>query len=107
MQRQVGPLRFDERRLARRGLLVRHLVMPGFLDETRAILRFLAEEASPDTYVNLMDQYYPAGQVSPGRFVEINRRLARDEYREAVQCAEQVGLWRLDRRNARPVRLWE
>lgn len=98
MHRQVGPLVMDEHGLARRGVLVRHLVMPGFLEETEAILRFLAEEISPDTYVNLMDQYYPAGKVNAHTFAEINRRLYREEYAAALEAARRAGIWRLDRR---------
>jgi hypothetical protein len=62
MHRQVGPLCLEDG-LARRGLLVRHLVMPGMLEETKAILRHVAEELGTDTYVNLMAQYRPAGLV--------------------------------------------
>ncbi|RME88976.1 MAG: radical SAM protein, partial [Anaerolineae bacterium] len=57
MHRQVGDLEIDERGLARRGLLVRHLVLPNGLAGTGKIVRFLAEEISPNTYLNLMDQY--------------------------------------------------
>jgi putative pyruvate formate lyase activating enzyme len=102
MNRQVGPLLLGENGLARRGLLVRHLVMPGMLDETRAILRFVAEELGAGTYVNLMAQYCPAGLVGRSRrdsYEEINRRLARDEYQHAVRFADEVGLRRLDRRS--------
>jgi putative pyruvate formate lyase activating enzyme len=97
MHRQVGPLKFDEKGIARRGLLVRHLVMPGLLEETREILHFLAEEIAPDTYVNIMAQYHPAGKVTNQKYVEINRPLARQEYQVALQLARQVGL-RLDER---------
>lgn len=100
MHRQVGPLKFDERGLAKRGVLVRHLVMPGCLDETRRILHFLAEELGPDTYVNVMAQYYPAGKVSAAKYSEINRRLTPKEYEAAVQLACDLGL-RLDERQAR------
>src|SRR3989442_390192 len=62
MHRQVGPLAFDAEGLARRGLLVRHLVMPGALEETREILAWVARELGPDTYVNVMDQYRPEGR---------------------------------------------
>ncbi|NJN65464.1 MAG: radical SAM protein [Chloroflexaceae bacterium] len=96
MHRQVGPLKMDENHVARRGLLVRHLLIPGFLTDTERILRFLAEELSPDTYVNLMAQYHPSGRVSTGRFSEINRSLNNHEYAEALKLAYQVGLWRLD-----------
>jgi putative pyruvate formate lyase activating enzyme len=63
MARQVGPLVVDADGLARRGVLLRHLVMPGMLAETEAMLRFVVEELGPDTYVDLMAQYYPAGLV--------------------------------------------
>lgn len=62
MQRQVGDLALDEQGLARRGLIVRHLVMPGLLDETEAVLRLVAEQLGPGTYVNLMGQYSPGRQ---------------------------------------------
>ncbi len=97
MHRQVGVLKFDQHGLAKRGVLVRHLVMPGMLEETRQILTFLAREVSPDTYVNVMAQYYPAGRVSETRYAEINRRLRPDEFRQAVQIAGELGL-RLDER---------
>jgi putative pyruvate formate lyase activating enzyme len=103
MQRQVGPLKFDERGLAKRGVLVRHLVMPGFLDESRQILRFLAQDVAPDTYVNVMAQYHPAGKVSPAKYAEINRPLTSREYEATVQFAGDLGL-RLDQR--RPARGW-
>ena len=101
MHRQVGPLILDAEGLARRGLLIRHLVMPGFLDETRAILEWIARELGPDTYVNLMDQYYPAGKVTATSYTEINRRLTRDEFREAHSIARELGLRRLDERSPR------
>ena len=97
MHRQVGDLVLDQRGIAQRGILLRHLVMPGQLDETRAILTWVAEELSSNTYVNLMDQYRPAGKVSRTRYAEINRPLTSAEYREAVEFAEELGL-RLDRR---------
>jgi putative pyruvate formate lyase activating enzyme len=102
MRRQVGPLMLDANGLATRGVLLRHLVMPGCVDETRAILKWIASELGPDTYVNLMDQYYPAGKVGPDRFPEINRRLTRPEFREAQQIAAALGLKRLDERHPHP-----
>jgi putative pyruvate formate lyase activating enzyme len=101
MGRQVGPLVFDQDGLARRGLLVRHLVMPGMLAETEAILRFVAEELGPDTYVDLMAQYYPAGLVGRnGRdgYQEIDRHLYQEEYLQAVDIGHELGL-RLDVRS--------
>jgi putative pyruvate formate lyase activating enzyme len=98
MYRQVGNLTVDEKGLAKRGLLVRHLVMPGLLDETRAIMRFLAEEISLDTYVNVMAQYYPAAKVTADKYSELNRHLQRREHRDALQAAQAAGLWRFDER---------
>jgi putative pyruvate formate lyase activating enzyme len=97
MNRQVGPLKVDERGIARRGVLVRHLVMPGLLAETQQIFDFLADKVNPDTYVNVMAQYHPAWKVSTDKFSEINRPLGTSEYQEAVQLATEVGL-RLDER---------
>ncbi|HLE21396.1 MAG TPA: radical SAM protein [Vicinamibacteria bacterium] len=99
MHRQVGDLVLDEKGLARRGLLVRHLVMPGGMAGTREIMRFLCREISPDTYVNLMDQYYPAGKTD--RYPEIHRRVDEGEYAQAYQMARQEGIRRLDARTPR------
>ena len=96
MHAQVGSLTFDDQGLACRGLLIRHLVMPGCLDETRAILEWIVNELGPDTYVNLMDQYYPAGKVNSTSYPEINRRLSCSEFHEARQIAGELGLQRLD-----------
>lgn len=97
MHRQVGALHFDEDGLAVRGVLLRHLVMPGALEETRRILEWVASALGPDTYVNIMEQYYPAGLVSDTRYPELNRRITPDERRQAVEYARALGLWRLDR----------
>jgi len=101
MHRQVGPLVLDADGLAVRGVLLRHLVMPHCLDETRAILAWVAAELGPETYVNLMDQYRPAGKVGSGRFAEISCPLEAAEYREALRVARDVGLGRLDERAPR------
>jgi putative pyruvate formate lyase activating enzyme len=99
MHRQVGDLAMDERGLARRGLLLRHLVMPGMLEETVQILRWVAEVLGPGTYVNLMGQYRPHHLVGSGRYAEIDRRPRRSEYERAVEIADALGLHRLDPRN--------
>jgi putative pyruvate formate lyase activating enzyme len=96
MHRQVGPLVFDEDGLAVRGLLIRHLVMPGLVEETRQILKWIAEELGPETYVNLMAQYRPAGKVCRTEFTEINRRITSKEYQLALEAADRRGLRRLD-----------
>jgi putative pyruvate formate lyase activating enzyme len=90
MHRQVGDLVLDERGLARRGLLVRHLLMPGGLDETREILRFLAQEVSAETFVNVMPQYRPEGLAC--QCPAIARPLTQREYREAVAAAREEDL---------------
>jgi putative pyruvate formate lyase activating enzyme len=98
MHRQVGELKLDENGLAKRGVLLRHLVMPGEIAGTEAIMRFVAQQVSPDSYINVMGQYYPAGKVGLGKYSEINRRVAGPEVREAVQAARRAGLWRFDER---------
>ena len=102
MHEQVGPLTFDDDGLARRGLLIRHLVMPGAPDETRAILSWIAREIGRDTYVNLMDQYRPAGKVGSEKYPELNRRLTSAEFCEARRMAADLGLRRLDERHSHP-----
>jgi putative pyruvate formate lyase activating enzyme len=99
MQRQVGDLTLDERGLARRGLIVRHLVMPGLLDETEDVLRFVAEQLGSGTYVNLMGQYSPAGRTE--RYPEIDRRPYAEELVRAYEIADGLGLLRLDERSRR------
>jgi putative pyruvate formate lyase activating enzyme len=101
MHRQVGDLVLDDRGLARRGVILRHLVMPGQLDETEAILRYVAEELGTGCYVNLMAQYYVSGKVGKdGEYMEIARGLERSEYAQALAVAEELGL-RLDPRSVR------
>jgi putative pyruvate formate lyase activating enzyme len=106
MHRQVGDLRFDENGMALRGVLVRHLVMPGQIGGTEEIMRFLAEEVSPDIYINIMDQYSPAGKVTGQKYEEINRPTTGSEYHEAIRAAQQAGLWRFDTRIARRPKLF-
>jgi putative pyruvate formate lyase activating enzyme len=104
MHRQVGDLQIDAQGLAKRGLLVRHLVLPNGLAGTAEIARFLAEEISADTYLNLMDQYRPAYNVSqyPNRFFKLRRPVNRQEYQAALEMVRAAGLHRLDERRARP-----
>jgi putative pyruvate formate lyase activating enzyme len=99
MHRQVGVLRVGADGLARRGLIIRHLVMPGQEDEAAAILRWIAEELSPDSYVNVMGQYRPEHKVATTeRYEDIDRTPFPDEMRAALAAAKNAGLWRLDRR---------
>ena len=104
MHRQVGPLKLGADGLARRGVLVRHLVMPGQTEEAAAIFEWLAREVSPDTYVNIMGQYrpeYQVGQIAATgavKYAEINRPPTPDEMRMAYAAARRAGLWRFDER---------
>ena len=103
MYRQVGDLIVDENGVALRGLLVRHLVLPEGLAGTPEIARFLAEEVSRSTYVNVMDQYrpcYKAGELPP-----LDRRTTRAEYDQALEQACEAGLHRFDKRELRSFRI--
>ncbi|MGQ9693884.1 MAG: radical SAM protein [Thermodesulfobacteriota bacterium] len=102
MHRQVGDLIINEKGLAERGLLIRHLVMPGGVAGTRAAMRFLAQEISKNTYVNIMAQYRPCGEASKNP--PLNRRLTQEEYEEALAIAQEEGIHRLDQR--RGIRIW-
>lgn len=99
MHRQVGDLRLDDGGVARRGLLVRHLVMPDAFDESEAIFRWLAAEVCPDTFVNVMAQYRPAGAARSDPTVAPagGRRLRKDEHRRALAAARATGLHRAGR----------
>jgi putative pyruvate formate lyase activating enzyme len=103
MYRQVGDLMIDENGLAKHGLLIRHLVMPGDIAGTGEIMRWIARELSPATYVNLLAQYYPAGKVTRAEFAEINRRVTPVEYDRAWEEALRAGLMRLDSRRHSPL----
>jgi putative pyruvate formate lyase activating enzyme len=94
MNRQVGPLALDRHGIAVRGLLVRHLVMPGNASATREAIDFLAEEIGPDTYLNLMDQYRPCGRAP--EYPEIARRITAKEWDDAREYARRKGMIRLD-----------
>jgi len=98
MHRQVGELKLDENGIAQRGVLMRHLVMPGIVAGTREIMKFLAKEISVHTYVNVMAQYRPSWRVTRDKFPEINRRITSQEYAEAFTAAQQAGLYRFDER---------
>jgi putative pyruvate formate lyase activating enzyme len=98
MHRQVGDLIMDDHAVAQRGLLVRHLVLPEGLAGTEAIVRFLHDEVSPDTYINVMAQYRPSYRAH--NMPPLDRRITDEEYTEAVRLAKETGL-RLDERRSR------
>lgn len=95
MHRQVGDLELSERGIARRGLLVRHLVLPGMSADTERIVSFIARNISPNTFVNIMAQYRP--EYRSLEFPPLDRRLRVEEWREAVRMARSAGLHRLDK----------
>lgn len=111
MHAQVGDLCFTADGIAKKGLLVRHLVMPGFEDESAEIMKFLANDVSKDCFVNIMEQYHPDAYVgrpktrskqaadkgdnaSEKRYAEINRAVTNDEISSVRRAAEAAGLWR-------------
>ena len=102
MHRQVGVLKFGPDGLARRGVLVRHLVMPGHEDEAATIFKWLVTQLSPDTYVNVMSQYRPDHQVGDadkkGKYLAINRQPYAEELQAAHDAAYRAGLTRIDQR---------
>ena len=113
MHAQVGDLCFTPDGLAARGVLLRHLVMPGHESEGHQIMKWLAENVSPDLYVHVMEQYHPrahvgkekrttsarktdrAGDVAKMRYEEINRPVSMSEVDGVKSAAREAGLWRL------------
>jgi putative pyruvate formate lyase activating enzyme len=100
MHRQVGDLTMDEQGVAQRGLLVRHLVLPDGLAGTAEVVRFLRDEISPQTYINVMAQYRPCYRAHS--LPPLDRRITNQEYGAALKLAEDAGL-RLDERRSRLV----
>ena len=95
MHRQVGDLQIDEQGVAQRGLLVRHLVLPDQLAGTQKVVRFLAQEVSTNTYLNIMAQYHPCHKAFD--IPLLARPVNKEEFYEAIDLAHQQGLYRLDR----------
>jgi putative pyruvate formate lyase activating enzyme len=102
MHRQVGDLKLDEPGVAQCGLLVRHLVLPNRLAGTKEVVRFLAQEVSTNTYLNIMAQYHPGYKALD--IPLLSRPVNRQEFHEAIDLAHQQGLDRLDRYNFLPLR---
>ncbi len=95
MYRQVGDLVVNEKRIAVKGLMLRHLVLPNRIAGTEQFLKFVAEELSKTTHLNIMSQYRPEHKAFD--YPEISRRLKKSEYDEALSWARKYGLSRLDR----------
>jgi len=94
MHRQAGDLVMDKRGIAQKGLLIRHLILPGGLAGTREVMRFIAGEISKNTYVNIMDQYRPC--YNAFQHPPMDRRITSEEFEEAIKIAREEGLGRLD-----------
>jgi len=92
MHRQVGDLTLNSKGVAERGLLIRHLVMPGGVASSESVLKFIAEEISVHSYVNIMNQYRPEYRADEHR--QIDRRTSHKEYLEAIQIAKRFRLYR-------------
>lgn len=94
MHRQVGDLEIDESGIARRGLLIRHLVLPDDFSGTRDVMRFISQKISSNSYVNIMPQYRPCGRAS--EIPALKNRLSSDEYEKTILIAKSEGITRLD-----------
>ena len=93
MHRQVGDLKTDDSGIAVKGLLARHLVLPGDLADTEKVMEFLATEISTETFVNIMDQYRPLYMA--GQYPEFSRSINRAEFQRAVKIAQRYGIRRI------------
>ena len=93
MHRQVGDLKINEEGIAVKGVLVRHLVLPNNLAGSEKIFKFLAEEISKDTFLNIMDQYWPAYRAP--EFKELSRRITQEEFKKVLSLAQKFGLRRI------------
>lgn len=92
MYRQVGNL-IIEKGIAKKGLIIRHLVLPGELAGTKEVIDFVSKEISPDTYLNIMEQYYPAYKAREHK--PLHRRISDQEYKQAIKTAREAGLTRI------------
>jgi putative pyruvate formate lyase activating enzyme len=94
MHRQVGDLATEDG-VAVRGLIIRHLVLPARLAGTAEVMRFIAQELSVHSYVNVMAQYRPENKAQS--YPELSRRISAEEYQEAIEMARAQGLYRFAR----------
>ncbi len=93
MHRQVGDLKVNREGVAKKGLLVRHLVLPNDLSKTEGVLRFIKEEVSENTFINIMGQYRPFYKAFD--HPELSKAITSREHRRYVEFAEQIGLKRV------------
>lgn len=99
MHQQTGDLIIDASGVARRGLIVRHLVLPGNIAGSFDVIDFLAGEISRNTYTNIMDQYHPCFKAFD--YPQLNKAITRQEYRQVIEYAKKAGLTRLDKEDLR------
>jgi putative pyruvate formate lyase activating enzyme len=92
MHKQVGDLKINKYGIAEKGLLIRHLILPNNIAGTEKVLKFIAEEISVESYVNIMDQYHP--EYNAASFSEINRRISNNEFKDSIDLAKRFGLHR-------------
>ncbi len=92
MHTQVGDLLINDKEIAERGLLIRHLVLPNKKSESEKVLKFILNEISPDSYLNIMGQYRPCFKAS--KYKELTRPITRREYQEVIDKARELGLHR-------------
>ncbi len=90
MYKQVGDLILDDEGIAKRGLIIRHLILPNNISSTKEVLEFIYNEISPYTYISLMSQYFPAYKAL--EFPKIDRKITKEEFEEAVSYLKEIGL---------------
>ncbi len=95
MHRQVGELQISPDNIAQKGLLIRHLILPNNIAKTERVLTFIKTEISPETYISIMDQYFPAYKAL--KIKQLNRKVTRTEYQKALDVVQKLSLdkgWR-------------
>lgn len=90
MERQVGSPKFDENEMIQKGLIIRHLVLPNHLQNTKQVLKWIHKNMDSQVYVSVMAQYFP--EYKACERVDINRKLTKGEYEEVMNFAEKLGI---------------
>ena len=90
MFRQVGMPLFDERGMMKKGMVIRHLVLPGCIEDSKSVLRFLYETFGDAVFISIMNQYTPLSHVQA--YPELNRGITEEEYEEIVDYAIELGI---------------
>ena len=90
MHNQVGDLYIDKKGIAKKGLLIRHLVLPNNLAGSKKVIDYISNELSPNSYINVMDQYRPAHNAH--KYDELNRHITGKEFKEVMDYAVNLGL---------------